>query len=1584
MGGKSGGGASTPYEAPNTLSSAQSLRIVDAISEGVVSGFANGNDAPFKSVFFNDTPVQNPDGSYNFKGVIGFFQRGTPDQSYIPGFDASERTVAVAAQVKNSTPIVRAVTDGLVNRLRVTVGVERNAEVKNNGDTVPATTQLVVELLNAGGLKAAQTVTFTEKSSGVYYQDIVFDNPPAAPFNIRVSRPTADPKTDKISNKTYFSSYVEIIDVKMVYPHTALAALSIDSDQFGSSVPTRNYLLKGRLVRVPSNYDPETRTYSSGTWDGSFKSAWTNNPAWIFYDALSQPRISTIARRLNVADIDKWTLYQVARYCDELVDDGFGGKEPRFVCNAYITNEGRAAEFLTNLSSVFTGLPVWNGNQVSVVMDADSDPVALYNNASVKDGLFTYAGAAMKGIHTAVHVQYVDKHDGYRSKTEYVADDEAIARYGLNIKSVVAFGCDSRGQAARFGAWTLQTELRQQNAVSFTVGREGLKHLPYDIIQIMDNQYAGAELSGRLNAISDNTLTLDRDVTDAVGAMLYFTDVSGEKPVLSSVKVTAAKGAVLTVERAPAMAVGDTWILSGKVKPRLYRAIGIKENTDEGTYTISALLHDPKKYEAVDKWANFEREITTLHTLEPVLVNGDVKAENGAVILTWDNLTASGQVLTYDIKIYRNNQLYRHTPDAKTAEIRLENLPNGNYRAEIRGRNARGILSEPLIKAWSIDYNITGLRTTPKTLAIAVDWVLPQTVVSELVSELWYSKTNDIQTATKLAALPYPQNSYQLTGVSVVDTYYFWVRAVDASGNAGEFTAAVMGQADKDPAPIVQQVQGAITQSALSKDLIASLNGDMQDAADKAVQAEAAARVTAIKQATDAQAKLLTDTAAAIGTRVTKIEEVNTNQSRDLSTLTAKMDAVPGAISAGVEAERKARVTALEAETGARQLLATRVNDAEGAIRQEATVRAAADKQNSDNITSLTGRMGNVEAGVTRIEQTQLTRQQAEAMVTSQLNARFQIPDTRNDNQPPSWYWDNYPKQTATEFKSVAAMGISGVGGFGVLTTDVAWVNPSGSAIQQVLKLPNGKIYRRTSDVLYTYSSAGGYTITRDTWAAWAEDETVMGAQAKADVVKAIAEATDRFARQTDADFRQFTRTYATDQSAAATRVETLSAEIKNIGTGGRNLLRNSGASYSSAAYGTRYALAEAPSVGEDVVVTLWGDLGADRTGIGVYNSAGFVEIARLVKIADGVYRSVGKWAKPVRNGVEVTPNDTHLNVYFYPNTGTSVNTIRKIQLERGTVGSDWTAAPEDVEADTAARVQTVSSTVATLDGKVQAMHSLKVEAISGGRKAIAGVAMGADGNTGDSQFLVYSNKFGLVEPGSKDIVTPYVTVIKNGKATTAMTGDFIADGTVHGRSIVAGTEIITPVLQSAIVNAGRINSTEINNGNGNLTITADGVLRAKHGYFEGTVRADRIEGVLVDLLTSDAPVESTSYSSPTRSVYKTYWFVKDDVRPGIVIISPVDAVMNIQDSSARQTSVVARVYLNDILVFPRKFTVGTDGVDRRDVTCGLGLSGALNFPAFRVGAGRQVFRVEIYGFVSTASSVTLNLPNRLTALVGY
>lgn len=854
----------------------------------------------------------------------------------------------------------------------------------------------------------------------------------------------------------------------------------------------------------------------------------------------------------------------------------------------------------------------------------------------------------MKSIHTAVHVQYIDKYDGYRAKTEYVADNEAIARYGLNIKQITAFGCDSRGQAARFGAWTLQTELRQQNAVTFEIGREGLKHLPYDIVQIMDNQYAGAELSGRVAAISGNVLTLDRPVSDAVGALVFYSEGGS----LKSAKITAAAGNKVTLEREVPLQAGDTWVLSGKVKPRLYRAIGIKENTDAGTYTVTALLHDPKKYAAVDSFAHFDHEITTLHNTAPVLTDAAVNTDGGTVVVTWDNLAANGQVLTYDIKIYRNNSLYRHIPDAQTAEIRLENLPNGNYRAEIRGRNARGVLSAPLVKAWSIDYTVTGLRTTPKTLSVTVDWVLPQTVVSDLVFELWYSKTNNLQTATKLASLAYPQNSYTLTGVGVADVYYFWVRIRDIAGNTGEFTAAVQGRADNNPAPIVQQIQGAIGKSALSRELIDTLNRDMAAAAGlkvsaeaaeraKALQEEARARTAAIQAESSARTAELARKSSEIGTRIAATEAVNEQQAQQIQTVTSAQ----GNTAAGLEAEKKARTDGDRAEAQARETLAVRLGNAESGISALRETVTRQDAARSSEINTLTAKLENVEVGGRNYA---LSTGTAGKVLTASEN-----------------------NQTKTVTIDVSSALDLKQGDSLIISCDIELVNATS---------PHGKPYPRIGaefSVIYADNSVGYF-------AAW----------------------------------------------------------------------------YGEAVSGTTKTLKQ-----------------------------------RIV-----AKHTVAKEVKALRSFI----------VQARYQTSESIK-VSNVKLERGTVATDWSPAPEDSNADTSAlttlsaKVQQASSAVAEIGGKIQSLYTLKTEAIAGGRRAVAGVAVGADGKTGSGEILLMADKVAYVDPKDKTVTPAFVTVIENGKAKQALNGDLFATGSILAKHIAANQTIEAPTLNGATVNAGLI-----------------------------------------------------------------------------------------------------------------------------------------------------------------------------------
>ena len=1121
MGGKSGGGAATPYEAPNTLNSAQSLRVVDAVCEGEIKGFAYGNDEPWKSVFFDDTPVQNQDGSFNFKGVAGFFLRGTPDQGYIPGFDAVERTVSVGVEVKKRAAAVRAVTDARVSGLRVTVGVERNAHTQDNGDTLAAQTALVVELVGNSGVAKSLSVSFTEKSGGVYYEDVLFDELPSTPFNIRVIRATEDSSSDRVQNKTFFASYTEITDAKLSYPYTAIAAIAADSDQFGSNNPRRNYLIDGMLLNVPSNYDPATRTYSSAVWDGSFKKAWSDNPAWVFYDVLTQPRYSTLARRLKVSDIDKWTLYRIAKYCDELVDDGFGGKEPRFSVNAYLSERRQAGELLNDLASVFRGLPVWNGQSFSLVMDADSDPVAIYANANVKDGQFIYSGAALKSVTTAALVQYADRHDGWRMKTEYVQNNEAVRRYGLNVKQVQAFGCSSRGQAARFGEWLIQTALRQQETVTFSVGREGLRHLPYDVIQIADNDYAGAQIAGRVQAVKTynngkrKLLTLDRAFTQRGWFKVSLSDGATVRMQNAYATVYAggvSKNEIELSDASVPVSEGDVWAIHGSVKPRLFRVIATKDNGD-GTFEVSAVSHAPDKYADVDASASFSAESrTTLHDRLARPSLPEIEEREGSAVLSWDTEAASGEILDYDVKVFRNGKLYRHIPDAKSADVGLENLPLGSYRAEIRSRNARGVLSDAAVKSWTIDYGVNTLQTVAKFNAIDLSWNVPQVAVNALNTEIWYGTTADVQGMKRLAVLPYPQNTYTMAGVAVTDVYYFAVRIVDAHGNSGEYSSVVSGRSDPNPAPVLAQIQGQIGRDTLSDTLWNEfgIETDQRARAESArLRGELVPQINAASSKANQAETKAGQAQAAANAASSKANQAETKAGQAQTAANAASGKVEQAQSAANAASGKA-----EQAQSAANAASSKANQAETKAGQAQTAANAASgkaEQAESKAQQAQNKAEETAQALTQLQRGLLSEERVNELIRNSVPSASNassVLDTRNDNRPPSWYWANYPKQTVSEFKQLSRIGLNltGIGAYGVLTTETGWSDPTGASITQILRVSDGNVYYRVSDVVFTRNANRTFNYTKDAWSAWNAMETAVSAERRAEVIKTVAD----------------------------------------------------------------------------------------------------------------------------------------------------------------------------------------------------------------------------------------------------------------------------------------------------------------------------------------------------------------------------------------------------------------------------------------------------------------------------------------------
>ncbi|HDR1007451.1 TPA: host specificity protein J, partial [Pasteurella multocida] len=807
MGGKKGGGGHTPYEAPESGRSKQFVKIIEIISEGEIQGLVDG----VKSVYLDKTPIQASDDSYNFKNVDAQGRIGTQDQAIMEGFNTSEKEVAVSTQVRKLTPLTRTVTDNKVSRLRFTVGVQSLFSQNDKGDTYGSKVDLMITIGETN-----YPVSINGKYSSQYLKQFEFDDLPVVPFKIKVERVTADSTSQRLQNNTIWASYTEIIETEFAYPNTAIVGVRFDSEYF-SSIPNRTYEIYGIKIKVPSNYDPVNRTYT-GLWDGTFKVAWSNNPAWVLYDLMTNKRYG-LGWRLGSFNVDKWTLYQVAQYCDQLVPDGFGGKEPRFTCNAWLTDQRKAYDVINDICSIFRAMPVWNGQEFTVVIDRPSDPVWTYTNANVIGGEFSYQYSAQKARHNEIHVEYVDASDSYERKIEIVSDDDLIRRHGLNIKKVTAFGCTSRGQAFRTGKWILETERLETKTVTFSVGVEGLMHIPGDIIRIADCHYADTNIGGRVLAVNGRKVTLDREITPWDKSYLTYINQEAKH---TDIRIVNVSGNEVTLESEP---IGLTelgvWSLTTQeINVQLFKALTISEEK-QGQYTIVALQHEPQKEAIVDNGALFEPRETTLSTagLDKVQ-HVEVQADGDGVSLSFDYVVKHSAIVKYQIKLYKDGSFYKIYDDLTTPNHKFIGLPDGEYVAEIRAKNKQGQLSDAVTKTFNISFTVTELTTASKVFAILLQWKNPVFANPNSAIEIWTNTEDRFETARKLVTLAYPTNSYSFDGLGVNETYYFWARMLDtANGNAGEFTESVVGTSESSGSKLVEYLQGQISSNTFSQEL---------------------------------------------------------------------------------------------------------------------------------------------------------------------------------------------------------------------------------------------------------------------------------------------------------------------------------------------------------------------------------------------------------------------------------------------------------------------------------------------------------------------------------------------------------------------------------------------------------------------------------------------------------------------------------------------------------------------------------------------------------------------------------------------
>lgn len=832
-----GGKASTPKLLDDNLKSKQFYRVLDLISEGPIYGPVDQEH--LSSFKLNKTPVTDTTGSVSVNGVSVAWRPGSETQSPINGFSAIEATTIVNTEVTYDTPLVRTITDQDVTRVRFNVGVTGLVEQDTKGNQKNTSVTLVLESrTGASGWVIEKTVTITGKISGEYLEAHLIDAPDIKPFDIRVRRITPDSSSDLLSNGTTWNSYSEITDDNLSYPFSAIAGAVIDRDQY-TDTPSRTYHLRGLIVSVPDNYDPITRTYS-GLWLGGFKQAWTNNPAWLFRELAKNTRFG-LAKRAGYIDVDDGALYVLSQYCDQLVDDGYGGKEPRMTLNAYITEQASARDILDKIASMFRGIALWDGLRLSVMLDAPQDPIATITNANVVNGEFKRSSVKRSEKYNAVVVSWTDPDNGWEQVKEYVSDDDMIARGNYNETTLEAFGCTSRGQAWRAGKWLLETAKRESSRLTFQMARDAIHFTPGDIVEIMDNNYAGARLGGRIMSHSGNKITVDA-VESSLIAGGDTMSIMGSSGKFVKYVIDGVANNVVTLKTTPSWVRDGTVfaISTSNVSTRLFRILSVAETENNSVYSITASQHDPNKQAIVDEGAVFEIPNDTLNGYRVPNVENlriiNTNSETVQVTATWETATTTKK-LVFELYVYSADG--KVVSQYETDQFRYEfyGLAAGSYTLGVRGRNENGMKGAEtqismVIGAPPVPSSVIW---TPGLFSADLVPVMRITATTDTSFEFWYSGQNKITDPANIEDLAQflgRSNQWTLHGLQADKTYYVYVRTRNAFG-VSEFVEA-SGQASSDIPGMIDLIDEQIRESDAFKNVQegvdTSLEGIMSNA----------------------------------------------------------------------------------------------------------------------------------------------------------------------------------------------------------------------------------------------------------------------------------------------------------------------------------------------------------------------------------------------------------------------------------------------------------------------------------------------------------------------------------------------------------------------------------------------------------------------------------------------------------------------------------------------------------------------------------------------------------------------------------
>lgn len=959
--GRKGGSSSsrTPTEQPDDLQSVAKAKILVALGEGEFAGQLTAKD-----IYLDGTPLENADGSQNFSGVAWEFRPGTQAQKYIQGIPGTENEISVGTEVSSTTAWTHTFTNTQLSAVRLRLKWPSLFKQENDGDLVGYSINYAIDLQTDGGTwKTVLNTSVTGKTTSGYERSHRIDLPQAgSTWTVRLRKLTADANSAKIGDTMTLQSYTEVIDAKLRYPNTALLYIEFDSSQFNGSIPQISCEPRGRVIRVPDTYDPETRTYS-GTWTGVFKWAWTDNPAWIFYDLVVSDRFG-LGNRLTAANIDKWTLYQVAQYCDQPVPDGKGGSgtEPRYTCNVYVQERNDAYTVLRDFAAIFRGMTYWGGDQIVALADMPRDVDYSYTRANVVDGRFTYSGSTTKTRYTTALVSWSDPGNAYADAMEPVFEQDLVARFGTNQLEMTAIGCTRQSEANRKGRWGILTN-NKDRLVSFDVGLDGKIPQPGYIIAVADELLSGKVMGGRISAVNGRVITLDRESAAAPGSRLMVNLPSGAS---QSRTIQSVNGRAVTVTTAysETPAVESVWIVeSEELYAQQYRVISVTDNND-GTYSISGALHDPDKYARIDTGAIIDQR--PISVIPPgnqsppanIVINSFSVVQQNMNVQTmrvsWDQ---AKNAISYEAQWRRNDGNWVNVPRSSTTSFDVPGIYAGRYLVRVRAINAAEISSG---WGYSEEKTLTGKDGNPPkpvgfiasenvVFGIELNWGFPANTDDTLKTEIQYSLTGTEDDAMLLADVPYPQRKYQQMGLKAGQIFWYRAQLVDRSGNESGYTDWVRGQASIDVSDITDVILEEIKDSEVFKDLIESA----VDSSEKLAELS-----EAIKENADGLAAAVgsnKQTAEAIIGNALAIADVVVRQTAQQGANSATFEQLREVIATETEA-RVTDVTRLEAQTAqneagiteVRQALATETEARASAVSQlTAATQAASDKADS-------------------------------------------------------------------------------------------------------------------------------------------------------------------------------------------------------------------------------------------------------------------------------------------------------------------------------------------------------------------------------------------------------------------------------------------------------------------------------------------------------------------------------------------------------------------------------------------------------------------------------------------------------------